>query len=287
MKWRVLIRVMPLIVTLTGAAGAASPDDQYVAGPDSRPMPGVPRGETFAFEFSGSHIFPGTTRTVTVYVPAEYRGDKPACVYVGLDSLGFEAATVFDNLTFRHEMPVTIGVGVESGTVPSVHPPENPRFDRSVEFDGLNDRLSRFLLEELLPEVQRRGTRDGRKIRLSDDPNDRAIGGASTGGIGAFTTAWERPDAFRRVFSAIGTYVGCAAATAIPCWCERPNRSRFESSCRMAPETSGPEARKWAIGGCRIRPWSVLWNSPVTMCGTCGARAPTTAIRRSPFFRRP
>jgi gluconolactonase len=184
------------------------PSDNYALGPDSQPHASVAAGKTFSFELTDSKIFPGTSRTITVYVPAAYQGDKPACVYVGLDGLGFNAAIVFDNLIAQHAMPVTIGVGISSGTVASASPPDNPRFDRSFEFDSLNDRLPRFLLEEVLPEVERRPAPDGHRIKLSTDPNDRAIGGGSTGAIAAFTVAWERPDAFRRVFSAIGTYVG-------------------------------------------------------------------------------
>jgi hypothetical protein len=141
-------------------------------------------------------------------VPASYKGDKPACVYVGLDGLGFEAPAAFDNLIAQGTMPVTIGIGVSPGTVKSANAEENPRFDRSLEFDSLNGRLGRFLLAEVLPEVEMHRTPDGLPILLSKDANDRAIGGTSTGGIGAFTVAWEHPDAFRRVFSAIGTYVG-------------------------------------------------------------------------------
>jgi gluconolactonase len=182
--------------------------DNYALGPDSKPTAGVATGTTFKFDLTDSKFFPGTTRTVTVYVPAEYKGDKPACVYVGLDSLGFNAATVFDNLIAQHAMPITIGIGVSPGVVVSATPPENPRFDRSFEFDSRSDRLARFLIEEVMPEVERHPAADGRPIRLSSDPNDRAIGGGSTGAIAAFTVAWERPDAFRRVFSSIGTYVG-------------------------------------------------------------------------------
>ncbi len=177
--------------------------NNYPAGPDSLPHPGVVAGRIFSFTLADSKIFPGTTRTITVYVPAAYNGDKPACVYVGLDGLGFNAATVFDNLIAAHAMPVTIGIGVTSGEVPSAPPPEDPRYDRSFEFDSRSDQLARFIIEEVMPEVERQG-----KVRLSTDPNDRAIGGGSTGAIAAFTVAWERPDAFRRVFSAIGTYVG-------------------------------------------------------------------------------
>ena len=184
------------------------PSDHYPLGPDSLVHPSVAAGKTFSFAWNDSKIFPGTTRTITVYVPAAYQADKPACVYVGFDGLSFHAATVFDNLIAQHAMPVTIGIGIAPGSVASANSPDNPRFDRSLEFDSLNDRLARFVLEEVLPEVERHTTPDGRPIRLSANPNDRAIGGGSTGAIAAFTVAWERPDAFRRVFSAIGTYVG-------------------------------------------------------------------------------
>ena len=127
---------------------------------------------------------------------------------MGLDGLGFRAATVFDNLIAQGAMPVTIGIGVSPGIVPSAQTPENPRFDRSFEFDSRSDRLARFLLEEVIPALQQHSTPEGRPILLSGNRNDRAIGGASTGAIGAFTVAWERSDAFNRVFSAIGTYVG-------------------------------------------------------------------------------
>ncbi len=182
--------------------------DSYPLGPDSQPNPSVTAGKTFSFQQTDSGIFPGTTRTITVYVPAGYKGDKPACVYVGLDGLGFNAATVFDNLIAQHAMPITIGIGVSPGSVASANAPENPRFDRSFEFDSLSNRLARFVIEEVIPQVEQHKTPDGQTIMLSSNPDDRAIGGGSTGAIAAFTVAWERPDAFRRVFSAIGTYVG-------------------------------------------------------------------------------
>jgi sugar lactone lactonase YvrE/enterochelin esterase-like enzyme len=217
-----------------------SPDDQYVPGPDSQPQPGVPKGKIFEFTFDHSKVFPGTTRKISVYVPAEYRAGKPACVYVGLDALAFEAPTVFDNLIYKHEMPVTIAIGVAPGVVDSASQyiakvvpksagPSNEkasglwspqtqdaRFNRSFEFDGLNSNLARFLLDEVLPEVERHKTLDGLPILLSRDPNDHAVGGGSTGGIAAFTLAWERPDAFRRVFTAIGTFVGMRGGDRYP-----------------------------------------------------------------------
>jgi len=168
----------------------------------------VPKGEVIKFTFDQSKVFPGTTREVAVYVPQQYDPAKPACLYVNQDGVQYNAPAVFDQLIHKHEMPVTIGVFVTPGIVKATSDQVLPRFNRSFEYDGLGSAYARFLLEELLPVVETKTATDGRAIKLSKDGNDRAIGGASSGAICAFTAAWERPDAFRRVFSAIGTYVG-------------------------------------------------------------------------------
>lgn len=192
---------------LAGAAYAPAADD-YVAGPDSQRHPGVPQGELVTFQLNDSKIYPGTTREVTVYVPKQYDPAKPACVYVNQDKLQWNAAVVFDNLIARGELPVIVGVFVPPGVMPATDPEHAlPRYNRPLEYDGLGDAYARFLLEEVLPAVETKTTADGRPIHLSHSGNDRAIGGSSSGAIAAFTAAWERPDAFTRVFSAIGTYV--------------------------------------------------------------------------------
>ena len=124
-----------------------------------------------------------------------------------------EAPTVFDNLIHKKEMPVTIGVFVTPGRVLAKDTAASlDRYNRSFEYDGLGDAYARFILEEILPRVEKLKTSDGREIHLSKNANDRAIGGSSSGAVCAFTAAWERPDAFSRVFSAIGTYVGLRGA---------------------------------------------------------------------------
>src|SRR5205823_13888658 len=159
-----------------------------------------------------SKIFPGTVRDYWIYVPAQYTGEKPACVYVGQDGIGFKAPTVFDNLIARKEMPVTIGVFVTPGIVKSTDAAKAlDRFNRSYEYDGLGDNYARFLLDELLPHIARE-----HKLNLSTNGNDRAIAGSSSGAICAFTAAWERPDAFRRVFTSVGTYVGLRGGNNYP-----------------------------------------------------------------------
>ena len=176
----------------------------------------VPKGEVAKYSFEKSKVFPGTVRDYWVYVPKQYDPAKPACLYVNQDGLQYNAPKVFDELIAKGEMPVTIGVFVTPGRVKAPNDKALDRFNRSYEYDGLGDAYARFLIDELLPEVETKKTEDGRPIKLSKDGNDRMIGGASSGAICAFTAAWERPDSFRRVFSAIGTYVGLRGGNVYP-----------------------------------------------------------------------
>ena len=184
--------------------------------PPSRAADDVPKGEVAKYTFDNSSIFPGTTRDYWVYVPKQYDPKKPACLYVNQDGLQYNAPKVFDELIAKGEMPVTIGVFVTPGRVKASKENALDRFNRSYEYDGLGDAYARFLIDELLPEVQTKTASDGRVVKLSKDGNDRAIGGASSGAVCAFTAAWERPDSFRRVFSSIGTYVGLRGGNVYP-----------------------------------------------------------------------
>ncbi len=144
-------------------------------------------------------------------MPAQYDPARPACLLVKLDGLGAFEGTVLDNLIARKEVPVIIGVGIVPGTIwkdPAGTPGRAAfRFNRSYEFDSLNDHFPDYVLNELLPAVEKLKTHDGRAIRLSPSGNDHAVTGGSTGGIGSFTLAWRRPDQFTRVYSVIGTFV--------------------------------------------------------------------------------
>jgi sugar lactone lactonase YvrE/outer membrane protein assembly factor BamB/enterochelin esterase-like enzyme len=188
--------------TVAFQAPAAAPP----ASPPAADAP--PEGEVFSFTFDTSTIFPGTTREVSVYVPRQYDGKTPACVHVNQDGIQFNAPAVFDRLIAEKKIPVMIGVFVKPGVVPAATDKALARFNRSFEYDGLGPEYARFLLEEILPAVETRKTADGRPLVLSKNGNDRSIGGTSSGAIAAFTAAWERPDAFSRVYSGIGTYVG-------------------------------------------------------------------------------
>lgn len=176
----------------------------------------APKGEVKQYSFDKSKIFPGTVRDYWIYVPKQYDPAKPACLYVNQDGVQYKAPEVFDQLIHKQEMPVTIGVFVMHGRVKASSDASLDRFNRSYEYDGLGDGYVRFLLDELLPDAETKTTSDGRPIRLSKNGVDRAIGGASSGAICAFTAAWERPDAFQRVFSCVGTYVGLRGGNVYP-----------------------------------------------------------------------
>jgi enterochelin esterase family protein len=182
---------------------------EYPLTADSLQQPGVPRGRLEGpFEFH-SRIFEGTVRRYWVFVPAQYSARKPANLLVFQDGQRATNPTgrlrvpqAMENLIHKGEMPVTIGVFITPGNLSERYPDtlgmSNPDH-RAPEYDALDDHYARFLIDELLPEI-------GKKYRFTDDPEKRAIGGTSSGAICAFTVAWQRPDAFRKVISIIGSY---------------------------------------------------------------------------------
>ncbi|MEJ6723616.1 MAG: SMP-30/gluconolactonase/LRE family protein [Akkermansiaceae bacterium] len=178
-------------------------------------IPLLNAGTLTKHQFSDSKIFPGTTRDYWIYVPAQYDGSKPACLMVFQDGAGFVrnpgkegyVPDVFDKLIAAGEMPLTIGLFINPGVVPAANENAQPRFNRSLEYDGMGPDYANFLVEEMIPRLN---------LKISDNPDDRALCGGSSGAIAAFTAAWERPDQFRRVYSMIGTYVGLRGGNDYP-----------------------------------------------------------------------
>ena len=164
------------------------------------------QGEVIKFTLSDSQIYPGTEREILVYVPQQYDGTKPACLLVCMDGILYDATTVMDNLIASGEMPVTVGVFVNPGVVYDEEG-EVVRYNRCKEFDSTDDNFATFLENEVLTKVEGMQTESGKTIHLSADANDRAITGASSGGIAAFSVAWNRPDLFSRVYTTVGTFV--------------------------------------------------------------------------------
>lgn len=205
------------LVCLTQPVASRAAND-YPLTPDSQPQPGVPQGAILDGTYTSSGaLFPGTVRPYSVYIPAQYDANTPACVMVFQDGKGraneWKVPTVFDNLIHKKEMPVTLGIFVSPGVVPvpAWNTNAQPRFNRSFEYDGLGDRYARFLIDEFLPWVATQ-----HRLNVTNHASGRAIAGASSGAIAAFTAAWERPDYFSRVFSTIGTYVGLRGGNDYP-----------------------------------------------------------------------
>jgi enterochelin esterase family protein len=215
-----LTAVLLLCVVMTAVAD----EPTFEFGPDSQRHDGVPVGKVSQHRWT-SNVFPDTVRDYYVYVPAQYDGSKPAAVMVFQDGHTyvnekgeFRTPIVMDNLIHKQEMPVTIGIFINPGHKgdSKIDSPWRAN-NRSFEYDTLSDQYARFLLEEMLPEV-------GKTYKLTDDPDQRAICGISSGGICAFTVAWQRPDAFRKVLSHVGSFTNIRGGHVYPALIRKTER---------------------------------------------------------------
>ena len=200
----------------TNRAGRAGRDPKmdahYKLGPDSMAQEGVPQGRFDGPKTISSEVFPGTQHTYWVYVPAQYDPAKPAALVIFNDGQAMknepgdvQAQRVMDNLIYRREIPVMLGVFINPGRRPDQPEPTPSNWgdrdtNRPEEYNALNDKYPRVIVDELLPALRK-------EYSISPDPEHHAIGGASSGGIAAFTVAWHRPDHFRKVFSFVGSFV--------------------------------------------------------------------------------
>jgi hypothetical protein len=213
-------RLLIVIVALVAgsAASAQRKPGEYPLGPDSLVQPGVPKGQLVGPLLFHSKVLAGTVRRYWIFVPAQYEPGEPANVLVFQDGQRavnpqgvLRVPQVLENLIHKGDIPVTIGIFITPGQRGTVYPDtlgtSNPN-NRAQEYDAMSDAYARFLVDELLPEV-------GKSYALAADPARRAIGGASSGAICAFTVAWHRPDQFRNVISFIGSYtsIGYRPAT--------------------------------------------------------------------------
>jgi len=215
-----ILRTLGCLLVAACAWGAPT-DDVYLLGPDSEPHAGVPQGKVLGPLTLASEVFPNTTRNYWVYVPAQYDRAKPACLMVFQDGHAFVNLTgnyripyVFDNLIYRREMPVTIGVFVNPGRTPEQKESSAEDWgdrinNRPTEYNELNDNYAKMIATELLPALEK-------DYALSKNPEDRAIAGASSGAICAFTVAWHRPDQFRKVISTIGSFTNIRGGHVYP-----------------------------------------------------------------------
>lgn len=199
-------------LALSQRPSVPSPDSQYRLGPDSMVHEGVPKGEIRGPFVLPSQVYPGTQHTYWVYVPAQYDPAVPAALMVFQDGQAFKdengdmrAQNVMDNLIYRREIPVMLGVFINPGRTPQQQEP-SPKVgwgdgftNRGTEYNTPNDRYAKVITEELLPALNK-------EFNISKDPEMRGIGGSSSGAIAAFMVAWERPNEFRKVLSNVGSF---------------------------------------------------------------------------------
>jgi enterochelin esterase-like enzyme len=215
------IYAMWLILSAGLLARAAALDEVYHLGPDSEQQKGVPAGKVIGPTTLPSDVFPNTTRNYWVYVPAQYDAKKPACLIIFQDGHAFvnlkgeyRIPYVFDNLIYRREMPVTIAVFINPGHTPQQTESTDSEWgdrtnNRGMEYNTLDDKYARLIVDELMPELKK-------SYNISDNPDDHAIAGASSGAICAFTVAWQRPDQFHKVISTIGSFTNIRGGHVYP-----------------------------------------------------------------------
>jgi enterochelin esterase family protein len=204
-----------------GQPQAVNTDMFYKLGPDSLEQEGVPKGEIKGPFTLPSQVYPGTQHTYWVYVPAQYDPSTPASLMIYNDGQAFmfpqgdvRAQNVMDNLIYRREIPVMIGVFINPGRTPE-QPEPHPKdwgdrnTNRPAEYNSLDDKYARVIVDELMPVLYK-------EYNISKDPEHHGIGGASSGAIAAWTVAWERPNHFRKVLSIVGSFVNLRGGHVYP-----------------------------------------------------------------------
>ena len=196
------------------APASGMPPVDYSLTADSQPQPDTPKGTLTKHVLAPGKFFPGTPHNYQVYVPAQYDASRPIAFMIFLDGSGYagnnvRVPVVLDNLIAKHDLPPMIAMFIDPGVMPALNDQAQNRYERIFEYDSLTPRFANFLVEELIPEVAKR-------YNLSTDPNDHGIAGSSTGGVGAFVAAWNRPDRFRRVITWVGSFGNFRGADKLP-----------------------------------------------------------------------
>ena len=171
-------------------------DVAYAYGPESSSRAGVAQGDVIELTLEHSIAYPGTTRRIWIHTAPGHDRSTEAAVMLFNDGWWYldpdgdvRGGIVQDNLAAAGSIPPTVSVFVDPGML---HTPDGEVKNRNIEYDAGDSRYADFLVEEVLPLVNAH-------FRLSADSRDRGICGGSSGGNGAFTAAWQRPDAFGKV----------------------------------------------------------------------------------------
>ncbi len=248
--YRYLAAITALLLVTTGLHAQRADrklDNFYKLGPDSLVQEGVPHGKLIGPSTLKCDVYPGTSHTYWVYVPAQYDASKPASLMIFNDGQAFKndkgearVQNVIDNLLYRREIPVMVTVFINPGHTPEQPEPTPSEWgdrttNRPAEYNTPDDKYARIICDELMPVLYK-------DYNISKDPEQHGIGGASSGAIAAFMVAWERPDQFRKVLSIVGSFVNLRGGHVYPdaFWPARKNRS--VSSSRTAATTTAARA---------------------------------------------
>lgn len=228
----------PKFTRLDGQPGVYPPVDavgNFVIGPDYAPppelkvVPGVPQGKVQQFTLGSKdskfynpgiarEVF-GTVdpnnsktlivethpidyqRTITVYIPAQYKPGTPSPFLVTHDGpqLGkpnLDVPHLLDNLIHQHRVPVQIAIMIANGGG------DAQGSERGREYDTMSGQYAEFIEAEVLPAVEQRYG-----VTLTKDPEARAVMGSSSGGSAALIMAWYHPELYHRVITTSGTFV--------------------------------------------------------------------------------
>jgi enterochelin esterase family protein len=200
----------------------------YVEAPELKVVAGVPQGKVqqFSLESTNSKFYPGIardvfgtvdpnnpktlivqthptnyTRTITVYIPAQYVSSKTAPFIVVHDGPGMgkpdlSLPNILDNMIAQHRVPVMLAVMIANGGG------DAQGHERGLEYDTMSGKFAEFIEAEVLTEVEKRC-----QVSLTKDPEGRATMGGSSGAAAALEMAWYHPDWYHRVISYSGTFV--------------------------------------------------------------------------------
>jgi enterochelin esterase-like enzyme len=275
-KWNVA-GAKPGDTALRAAPGANPPADtdgdwligpDYVPAPELTPVEGVPQGrvEQFVMKSEDSKFYPGIargepgtvdpnnprtlvvdswpqpyTRTITVYIPAQYVPGTPApllVVHDGPKEFGkpdMMIPRILDNLIAQGRVPAMVAVLIANGGG------DAQGSQRGLEYDTLSGKFAEFIQAEVLPEVEARYG-----VEFTDDPDRRAVMGVSSGAAAAFTMAWFHNEWYHRVISYTGTFVNQQ-------WPFNPETSggAWDYHERIVPEGERKTIRIWMEVGAR------------------------------------
>jgi enterochelin esterase-like enzyme len=204
--------------------------EPYQLGPDSQEKPDVPKGR-FITRKHKSKIYANTDRDYALFIPPNYDNERPHRVMVFQDGVAyadrkgqFRVPVVLENLQHKKELPPIVCIFIQPGYPVNsegerISDRTKQNAQRSVEYDTLSPKYAEFLEKEMLPKV-------AEEFNLTKNPAERAICGLSSGGICAFTVAWERPDLFRKVISHIGSFTNIRGGHVYPSVVRKSHRAK-------------------------------------------------------------